>query len=209
MNFLPFFVKKPKLTQRVELKSIEITGFPAGDNPFIHDGISSGVEIRSGIMGMSRHEGDGNWPVIYITNPVTGQRFLQVPVPVKPEYQGVFSFDLDEPLITGVAYFNKSTYDKRPTLNYVDPQYIRHHGFLVHTGVGGFQSPLYVVRDKYMVLWEEALHRGTSDLRNFIAEETVKQTDDIPYEIASDIRKIVLSDGAIIETLKEKLRVRK
>ena len=190
MNFLPFFVKKPKLNQRVDLKSIEISGAPCGENPFIQDTISMGSEIREGIMAMTRTEGKGYWPWMYITNPVTGQRFMQVPVPVDPEFQKVFKFDLEEDLGPGVAHFTTIDSYNNPRIKYTDIAWGAPATFFVHTAAGAFRSPLYVVKGKYMVLWSEVLHQSFEDLQQLMADEPYQAIGDIPDELVREIRSL-------------------
>lgn len=190
MNFLPFFVKKPKLNQRVDLKSIEISGAPCGENPFIQDTISMGSEIREGIMAMTRTEGKGYWPWMYITNPMTGQRFMQVPVPVDPEFQKVFKFDLEGDLGPGIAHFTTIDSYDNPRIKYIDATSTIPTTYLVDWVGGSLSSPLYVVKGRYMVLWSEVLHLSFQDLQQLMADETYQAVEDIPNELVREIRSL-------------------
>lgn len=177
-DFLPFFVKNPTLTQKVTMVSVELSSIPANSNPFHYDPVSVGVDIRKGIMCMTTDTGKDHWPRMYLCNPVTGQQFAQVPVPVDPLFEQVIQLPTNTG-VDGLIAFTSPTYGDKPSFKYVSLDEIELRR-VVRTPVGTFQSPVYIMIDDTAILYEIVDLLDEIELKGLIAEKFFTEAGNIP-----------------------------
>ena len=151
MNFLPFFIKPVKVGQEVDLKVVELAGYPKNSNPFHHDHFRMGSEVTKELMAMMSTGLKGEITSdLQLVNVPSGQRWALVQVPRVPEYLEVINLsahendgDLEDWFGLDVTVSKDGQGRYRPS---------QETNSMEVTPVGRFKRPIYTMHGKVAVL---------------------------------------------------------
>lgn len=151
MNFLPFFIKPVKVGQEVDLKVVELAGYPKNSNPFHHDHFRMGSEVTKELTAMMSTGRKGEVTSdLQLVNVPSGQRWALVQVPRVPEYLEVINLsahendgDLEDWFGLDVTVTMDDQGRCRPSTETNDVEV---------TAAGSFKRPIYTMHGKVAVL---------------------------------------------------------